>query len=355
MLQSIQTKIANASRLDRDEALFLLQEADLLEVGKLADGLRRRLHPHGRVTFVVDRNVNYTNVCQSKCKFCAFYRDADAADAYLLDFDTIFAKIAELVERGGTQLLMQGGLHPELRIDWFEELFREIKRRYPQLQVHSLSPAEVIHTAKLSGLSMAECLRRMQAAGLDSVPGGGAEVLVDEVRSEISPNKIGWRDWAAVMKEAHRLGMRTTATMMFGSKERPEDIVEHLFRVREIQAETGGFTAFIPWTFQPANTELGGETASGVEYLKVLALSRIVLDNVANIQASWVTQGAMMAQVALFFGANDLGGTMLEENVVAAAGCSFRMSQEEVIEIARGAGFIPAKRNTRYEILETYE
>jgi cyclic dehypoxanthinyl futalosine synthase len=201
---------------------------------------------------------------------------------------------------------------------------------------------------------MPECLARLKAAGLDSVPGGGAEVLVDSVRSEISPNKIGWRDWAAVMEEAHRIGMKTTATMMFGSRERPEDIVEHLFRVREIQAKTDGFTAFIPWTFQPGGTELGGETASGVEYLKVLALSRIVLDNVPNIQASWVTQGAMMAQVALFFGANDLGGTMLEENVVAAAGCSFRMSREEVVEIARGAGFIPAKRNTRYEILEEY-
>jgi len=354
MLQSIQTKIAEAAQIDRQEALFLLSRADLLTVGKLADAVRRQKHPHGRVTFVVDRNVNYTNVCQSQCKFCAFYRDADAEDAYLLDTETIFAKIAELVERGGTQLLMQGGLHPELKIDWFEALFREIKRRFPQLQVHSLSPAEVIHTARLSEISMAECLQRMQAAGLDSVPGGGAEVLVDTVRQEISPNKIGWRDWADVMEEAHRLGMRTTATMMFGSKERPEDIVEHLFRIREIQAKTAGFTAFIPWTFQPDNTELGGETASGVEYLKVLALSRLILDNIDNIQASWVTQGAMMAQVALFFGANDLGGTMLEENVVAAAGCSFRMSQDEVIEIARGAGFIPAKRNTHYEVLEEY-
>jgi cyclic dehypoxanthinyl futalosine synthase len=201
---------------------------------------------------------------------------------------------------------------------------------------------------------MPECLIRLQAAGLDSVPGGGAEVLVDEVRKEISPNKIGWRDWAAVMEEAHGLGMRTTATMMFGSREKPEDIVHHLFRIREIQAKTGGFTAFIPWTFQPGGTELGGETATGVEYLRVLALARIVLDNVENIQASWVTQGAMMAQVALFFGANDLGGTMLEENVVAAAGCSFRLSTEEIIEIARGAGFLPAKRNTKYEILEIY-
>jgi cyclic dehypoxanthinyl futalosine synthase len=331
-----------------------LTEADLLAVGRLADDIRRRRHPHGRVTFVVDRNVNYTNVCQSQCKFCAFYRQADAPDAYVLSYEEIFAKIQELVERGGTQLLMQGGLHPDLRIDWFEALFRELKRRFPTVQVHSLSPAEVVHITQLSDLTMPECLRRLQAAGLDSVPGGGAEVLVDEVRQEISPNKIGWRDWAAVMAEAHRLGMKTTATMMFGSREKPEDIVEHLFRVREIQARTGGFTAFIPWTFQPGGTELGGETASGVEYLKVLALSRIVLDNIENLQASWVTQGAMLAQVALFFGANDLGGTMLEENVVAAAGCSFRLSTEEIIDLARGAGFVPAKRNTKYEILQTY-
>lgn len=354
MFKIIQNKITDNVPLDRTQALWLLTEADLLQIGRLADGVRRRKHPQGRVTFVVDRNVNYTNVCQSKCKFCAFYRDADATDAYLLDTETIYAKIAELVERGGTQLLMQGGLHPSLKIEWFELLFCEIKRRFPRVQIHSLSPAEVIHTAKLSDISMPECLQRMQAAGLDSVPGGGAEVLVDEVRQEISPNKIGWRDWADVMEEAHRLGMRTTATMMFGSKESPEDIVEHLFRVREIQEKTGGFTAFIPWTFQPDNTELGGETASGVEYLKVLALSRLVLDKIDNIQASWVTQGAMMAQAALFFGANDLGGTMLEENVVAAAGCSFRMSQDDVVEIARGAGFIPAKRNTHYEILEEY-
>jgi len=354
MLKTIQKKIAAGVPLDRQEALWLLADADLLEIGKLADGIRKKKHPEGRVTFVVDRNVNYTNVCTSQCRFCAFYRQAEATDAYLLDYETIHGKIAELVAFGGTQLLMQGGLHPELKIEWFEELFTQIRQRFPQVQIHSLSPAEVIHIARLSEISMAECLRRLQKAGLASVPGGGAEVLVDAVRKEISPNKIGWRDWAAVMEEAHALGMRTTATMMFGSRERPEDIVEHLFRVRGIQERSGGFTAFIPWTFQPTNTELGGETASGVEYLKVLALSRIVLDNVDNVQASWVTQGARMAQVALFFGANDLGGTMLEENVVAAAGCAFSLSQEEVVEIARGAGFIPAKRNTLYEILEEY-
>lgn len=354
MLERIAGKISRGAGINRAEALRLLTETDLLAVGKLADGIRRKRHPHNRVTFVIDRNVNYSNVCVSKCKFCAFYRNDGDADAYLLDRETIHGKIQELVDHGGTQLLMQGGLHPTLTIDWFEELFRGIKTRFPQVQIHSLSPAEVIHVGKLSGLSMPECLKRLQAAGLDSVPGGGAEVLVDEVRQEISPNKIGWRDWAAVMEEAHAQGMRTTATMMFGSKEKPTDIVEHLFRVREIQEKTGGFTAFIPWTFQPSNTELGGTTATGVEYLKVLALSRIVLDNVENIQASWVTQGARMAQVALFFGANDLGGTMLEENVVAAAGCSFRMSIEEIINLARGGGFIPAKRDTLYRILEEY-
>jgi cyclic dehypoxanthinyl futalosine synthase len=354
MIEKIVKKIESGRPLTRKDAVFLLTEADLLAVGKLADGIRRSKHPDQRVTFVVDRNVNYTNVCESQCKFCAFYRNADDRDAYLLDFETIFAKVRELVDNNGTQLLMQGGLHPELKVEWFEDLFRQLKQRFPQLQIHSLSPAEVIHVAKLSGISMAECLQRLQAAGLDSVPGGGAEVLVDAVRREISPNKIGWRQWAAVMEEAHRLGMRTTATMMFGSRERPEDIVEHLFRIRNIQKKTGGFTAFIPWTFQPDHTELGGETAGGVEYLKVLALARIVLDNIDNIQASWVTQGAGMAQVALFFGANDLGGTMLEENVVAAAGIKFRMSTEEIIELARGAGFIPARRTTAYEILKEY-
>ncbi len=354
MLKRIRQKIESARPLDRQEALFLLTEADLLAVGRLADGVRRRLHPQGRVTFVVDRNVNYTNVCESRCRFCAFYRQADAADAYLLSYGAILRKVEELVEHGGTQLLMQGGLHPDLTIAWFEEIFGEIRRRFPGVQIHSLSPAEVIHIARVSGLSMPECLGRLHEAGLASLPGGGAEVLVDEVRQEISPNKIGWRDWAAVMEEAHRLGMPTTATLMFGSRERPEHLVEHLLRIREIQARSGGFTAFIPWTFQPANTELGGETASGVEYLKVLALSRLVLDNVPNLQASWVTQGAMLAQVSLFFGANDLGGTMLEENVVAAAGCSFRLSREEIIEIARGAGFTPARRTTTYEILEIF-
>lgn len=354
MIDIIQAKVHAGRPLDPEQALWLLTQADLLEIGSLADTVRQQKHPQGQVSFVVDRNINYSNVCESKCKFCAFYCDADSDRAYLLDYATIFAKVQELVDLGGTQLLMQGGLHPDLKIEWFEELFRQLCERFPQVQIHSLSAAEICHIAELSGLSMPQCLERLQAAGLKSLPGAGAEVLVDEVRQQISPNKIGWQRWGEVMETAHGLGMRTTATMMFGSTETPADIVEHLFRIREIQARTGGFTAFIPWTFQPDNTELGGETASGIDYLKVLALSRILLDNIDNIQASWVTQGAEMAQVALFFGANDLGGTMLEENVVAAAGISFRMTQQEIIALAQGAGFTPVRRTTEYQILEEY-
>lgn len=341
-------------RVDRDEALRLLAGADLLTLGMRADKIRRFMHPENRVTFVIDRNVNYTNICETKCSFCAFYRDKTAEDAYVLAQDEIFDKIDELVRQGGTQLLMQGGLNPELSIDFFVELFRKIKTRFPGVQNHSLSPAEVVCIATHSDLSVAETISRLKNAGLDSIPGGGAEILVDEVRSSISPKKIGWRQWADVMLKAAALGMPTTATMMFGSREKPEDIVEHLFRIRELQDAGGSFTAFIPWTYQPGNTELGGMTASGVEYLKVLALSRIVLDNINNIQASWVTQGAKMAQVALFFGANDLGGTMLEENVVAAAGCSFRMSCKEMVALIRAAGFQPAQRSTTYTILREF-
>ncbi|HTY21175.1 MAG TPA: cyclic dehypoxanthinyl futalosine synthase, partial [Geobacteraceae bacterium] len=325
MLESISAKISGGETITRSEALWLLEESDLLDAGKLADEIRRRLHPENTVTFVVDRNVNYTNICESGCRFCAFYRDHDSADAYLLADEEIYRKIGELVDAGGTQLLMQGGLHPELGIEWFERVFRGIKERFPMVQNHSLSPAEITQIARVSGLAVKEVLLRLKEAGLDSIPGGGAEILVDRVRREISPKKIGWEGWAEVMTEAASLGMPTTATMMFGSREEPEDIVEHIFRVRELQDKGGTFTAFIPWTYQPGNTELGGKTASGVEYLKVVALARILLGNIPNIQASWVTQGAKMAQVALFFGANDLGGTMLEENVVAAAGCTFRM------------------------------
>jgi cyclic dehypoxanthinyl futalosine synthase len=346
---------SSAGKIDREEALELLISGDLLVVGKRADTIKRQFHPEAVVTFVVDRNVNYTNICDSKCSFCAFYRNKDAADAYILSREQIYEKIAELVAQGGTQLLMQGGLNPDLKIDFFEELFREIRKRFTTIQNHSLSPAEITCIADNSGLSLDETLFRLKEAGLDSIPGGGAEILVDEVRNSISPRKIGWCQWSEVMLKAAALGMPTTATMMFGSCEKPEDIVEHLFRVREIQENGGSFTAFIPWTYQPGNTELGGTTATGVDYLKVLALSRIVLHNIPNIQASWVTQGAKMASVALFFGANDLGGTMLEENVVAAAGCSFCMSQHEMISLIHGAGFRAAQRTTTYSIIREFQ
>lgn len=341
-------------KITRVEALELLKNEDLLKLGKMADKIRHSLHPENRVTFVVDRNVNYTNICSSKCTFCAFYRDSKSEEAYLLTKEAISEKISELVTRGGTQLLMQGGLNPDLKIEFFEELFRDIKRKFPEIQNHSLSPAEIDSIASVSGLTLDETLIRLKQAGLDSIPGGGAEILVDEVRRKISPGKIGWQRWSQVMLKAAELGMPTTATMMFGTGESAEDVVEHIFRIRELQSSGASFTAFIPWTYQPGNTQLGGTVATGVEYLRVLSLARIILDNIQNIQASWVTQGAKMAQLALFFGANDLGGTMLEENVVAAAGCSFRMSQQEMIDLIRSAGFLAVQRNTTYSTVREF-
>lgn len=341
---------AGNARLGAEDGLTLLREADLLTLGELAGGARKRLHPGRQVTFIVDRNINYTNVCVNKCKFCAFYREAGSPEAYILTKDEIFRKIEETIALGGTQILMQGGVHPDLGIEYFEDLFSSIKSRFT-IQVHSLSPSEISYVARKAAISVADALKRLKHAGLDSIPGGGAEILVDRVREQVSPNKIRWRDWMDVMKEAHRLGMPTTATMMFGSLETQEEIIQHLVRLRDLQDETQGFTAFIPWTYQPGNTELGGRSATAVEYLKVLALSRIMLDNFRNIQASWVTQGAKIAQVALEFGANDFGSTMIEENVVAAAGVTFRMTRQEIVNIIKDAGYTAAQRDTTYNIL----
>ena len=345
-------KATQGKRLDLDEGLTLLKEADLLTLGELANSVRKRLHPERIVTFIVDRNINYTNICINKCKFCAFYRTEDSPDAYLLTKEDIFRKIEETIAQGGTQILMQGGVHPDLCMEYFEDLFSSIKSRYT-IQIHSLSPAEISYVAKKSHISILNALKRLKASGLDSIPGGGAEILVDRVREKVSPNKIRWQEWAEVMKTAHQIGMLTTATMMFGSLETQNEILEHLVRLRDIQDETRGFSAFIPWTYQPGNTELGGRSATAVEYLKTLALSRIMLDNFKNIQASWVTQGAKIAQVALEFGANDFGSTMIEENVVAAAGITFRMTRQEIINIIKDAGYTPAQRDTKYNILKT--
>jgi cyclic dehypoxanthinyl futalosine synthase len=347
-------KASLGKRLDAEEGLVLFKRADLLTLGELATSVRRRLHRERLVTFIIDRNINYTNICINKCKFCAFYRDAENPEAYVLSKKEIFKKIEETIAQGGTQILMQGGVHPDLGIDYFEELFSSIKERFA-IQIHSLSPAEISFIAKKANISILDTLLRLRASGLESIPGGGAEILVDRVRKKVSPNKIRWKQWAEVMRTAHKIGMPTTATMMFGSLETDKEILEHLVRLRDVQDETRGFTAFIPWTYQPGNTELGGRSATAVEYLKVLALSRIMLDNFDNIQASWVTQGAKIAQVALEFGANDFGSTMIEENVVAAAGVTFRMNQQEIINVIRDAGYIPAQRNTRYNILKRYD
>jgi len=350
-LKKIITKTFQGKRLGADEGLALLKSADLLTLGELANDVRKRLHPERVVTFIVDRNINYTNICVNKCKFCAFYREAGSPEAYILSKEDIFKKIEETIAQGGTQILMQGGVHPDLGIEYFEDLLSSIKSRF-SIQIHSLSPAEIDYLARKADISILNTLERLKAAGLDSIPGGGAEILVDRVRKKVSPNKIRWKQWADVMKTAQQLGMPTTATMMFGSVETQKEIVEHMVKLRDIQDETHGFTAFIPWTYQPGNTKLGGRTATAVEYLKTLALSRIMLDNFANVQASWVTQGAKIAQVALEFGANDFGSTMIEENVVAAAGITFRMTRQEIVNLILDAGYVPAQRDTTYNILK---
>ncbi|RJQ55414.1 MAG: dehypoxanthine futalosine cyclase [Actinobacteria bacterium] len=343
---------AGGRRLSEEQAVDLFG-ADLLDLGRAADEVRRRLHPEPVVTFIIDRNVNYTNVCSSGCSFCAFYRNEDDPEAYLLSQGEIHDKIAETLELEGTAVMLQGGLHPRLGIDYYEKLLRSIKKRFA-IHIHSFGPPEIVHVAKVSGLSVKETLRRLRDSGLDSLPGGGAEILVDEVRHKISPNKISSRPWMEVMRAAHEIGMKTTATMMFGSIESYADRVEHMRLIRDLQDGTAGFRAFIGWTYQPGHTQLGGETASGLDYLKTLAIARLYLDNVENIQASWVTQGPKIGQLALAFGANDLGSTMIEENVVKAAGVSHSVPMESMIRMIRDAGYTPAQRTTAYEIVRTF-
>ncbi|ACX51818.1 Radical SAM domain protein [Ammonifex degensii KC4] len=352
-LEKLLGEVVEGRRLTVKEALYLYREADLLLLGKAASAVRDRLHPERIVTFVVDRNINYTNVCYCSCLFCAFHRRPEDPDAYVLSTEEVLAKVEELVEQGGTQVLLQGGLHPDLGLDYFEELFRAIKARYP-VHLHALSPPEIIHLARKEKLTVREVLERLKAAGLDSVPGGGAEILVNRVRRLISPRKITWQEWMAVMITAFELGLFGSATMMFGTVETVEERIEHLNRLREVQDRTRGFTAFIPWTYQPYNTALGGNPVPTVEYLRLLALSRLFLDNIPNIQASWVTQGTKVGQVALAFGANDFGGTMMEENVVRAAGAAYRTNREEVIRLIKDAGFIPAQRTTDYRIIRFF-
>lgn len=371
MIKEIKKK--DNTRITKEEGLKLFKKADLLDLGQMADGIRKSLHPESIVTFIIDRNINYTNICINKCRFCAFWRDEDDPEAYLLEKDELLKKIEETIQLGGTQILLQGGINPRLDIVYYINLLKEIKNRF-DINVHGFSPPEICFLADKADLTVQETLKLLKDAGLDSIPGGGAEILSDRVREIISPRKIKSKRWLKVMEEAHRLGMRTTATMMFGSVEKAEDIIEHLDAIRSLQDKTGGFTAFIPWSFQPGNTALARSVeqratnknselrtpnselhpASAVEYLRVLAISRIYLDNINNIQASWVTQGIKLAQVALRFGANDFGSTMIEENVIASTGVSYRVSKKDIIKAIKDAGFKPAQRNTYYKIIQYF-
>ncbi|HET7294793.1 MAG TPA: cyclic dehypoxanthinyl futalosine synthase [Vicinamibacteria bacterium] len=349
--ETIERKVLAGERLSRDEGVALLREGELLELGQLADAVRERLHPERIVTYIIDRNINYTNVCTAQCAFCAFYRDLPSREGYLLSKQELAQKIEETMALGGRQLLLQGGLHPDLGIEYYEGLFRWIKTTYPEVWIHGLSPAEVNHVCRVSALDLETTLRRLMAAGLDSIPGGGAEILSDRVRAIIGIAKGTTKDWLDVMEAAHRLGMRTTATMMFGHVETLEERIDHLLHLRGLQDSTGGFTAFIAWTFQPENTAMAGEELSSFEYLRTLAVARVMLDNFPNVQASWVTQGGKIGQVSLRFGANDFGSLMIEENVVSAAGAHFRLTEAEIARNIQDAGFVPKRRTMHYQIV----
>ncbi len=351
-LDRIADKVRAGARVAPDEALALYREAPTALLGQLADHVRARKHPDNIVTYIIDRNVNYTNVCVAKCTFCAFYRDVGSPEGYVLGFDELFRKIDETIAVGGVQLLLQGGHNPDLPLTWYEDLFRAIKERYPSFKLHALSPPEVIHLSRLSQLPVSAVIQRLIVAGLDSIPGGGAEILVDRVRKILHCyGKATSDEWLDVMRHAHRAGLRTTATMMYGTVETDEERLEHLLRLRALQDETGGFTAFITWSYQPEHTELAGAEATGIDYLRTLAIARIVLDNFDNLQASWVTQGGKVGQLSLAFGANDMGSVMIEENVVRAAGAAYCMDEVEIVRNIEDAGFAAKRRNMHYELL----
>jgi cyclic dehypoxanthinyl futalosine synthase len=347
-------RVVAGERLDHDDLLALFEGGSLLELGQAAHAVRERMAGSEAATYIIDRNINYTNVCVYRCRFCAFYRTLGDADAYLLPFEKIAAKVAETVAAGGTGILLQGGVHPELRIEYYEDLLRQLKASFPHVHLHAFSVPEIWYLAKIERTPVREVIRRLMAAGLESIPGGGAEILEDETRRRIwSRAKASTRQWLDTHREAHLLGLRTTATMMFGVGEPFAARVEHLIGVRELQDETGGFTAFIPWTFQERDTELEDEVeaSGGCDYLRTLAISRLACDNITHVQGSWVTQGPKVGELSLLFGADDLGSIMLEENVVAAAGAEFRMSQADMERIIRGAGYTPRQRRTLYEPL----
>ncbi|WMU93199.1 cyclic dehypoxanthine futalosine synthase [Microcystis phage MaAM05] len=349
----------SSQRIDENEALRLLREASLFELGLMAEAVKERFHPPGSpVTFVIDRNVNYTNVCNVDCLFCAFYRHKDDADAYTLNYFQIKEKTQELVDAGGTQLLLQGGVNPDLPFEYYLDVVRNLRKDFPTLTIHSFSPTEIAYMTHITGESLQWVIEQLIEAGISSIPGAGGEILHDDIRRKVSHKKVSTHDWLEVMEVAHGLGLKTSATMMFGMMEEDWHIVDHLFQIRNLQDKTGGFLSFIPWTFQKLNTKLEklpNPPATGVEYLKVSALARIVLDNIPNIGASWITQGLKIGQTALKMGANDMGGLLLEENVVTQCGINpTRKSVDEMVKVIHRAGFDAAQRDTAYNILQTY-
>jgi cyclic dehypoxanthinyl futalosine synthase len=353
IVAAILRKAVDGDRLTLEEGVTLLKDADLLSLGQAADLVSKRLHPEPYRTFNIDRNINYTNVCAAVCDFCAFYRKVGDAEAYVLDRPVLLDKIRETVELGGDQILMQGGLNPELPFDWYLELLRDIKSHYPQVNIHGFSPPEIFFFAKKFKMSLKEVLGQLKEAGLGSLPGGGGEILVDRVRKEITRGKVLTDGWLDVHRAWHELGGISTATMMYGHIETLEERVEHFDRVRQLQDETGGLTAFISWTFQPEHTDMAQVLAAGAfEYLRTQAVSRLYLDNVPNIQSSWVTQGPKIGQLALYFGANDMGSLMIEENVVASAGTVYYLSLEQIKRAIRESGYIPRQRNVFYEYID---
>jgi len=348
-------KAVAGSRLTEAEGLQLLESHDLTALGEAANAVTKRLHPEPFRTYNIDRNINYTNACTAVCDFCAFYRPPGHEDVYVLERDVLLKKIEETVELGGDQILLQGGLHPKFKLEWYEEMLRDIKAHFPQVNVHGFSPPEIFHFTKLNNLSLEVVLERLKSAGLGSLPGGGGEILVDRVRKEITRGKVLTSDWLNVSRVWHNLGGKSSATMMFGHVETLAERIEHLERIRQLQDETGGFTAFICWTFQPDNTDLSHiPAAGGFEYLKTQAVSRLYLDNVPNIQSSWVTQGEKIGQMALLFGANDMGSLMIEENVVAEAGTVHYLSIETIRRCIEETGYIPRQRNVFYEYIDEF-
>ncbi len=346
-------RVVAGRRLLPHEGLILLESNDLAALARAADDVTRRKHPEDYRTYNIDRNVNYTNICVSGCRFCAFHCKPGAGDGYVIERDELYRKIEETIELGGDQILMQGGMHPDLTIDWYEDLVRGIRERFPQINVHGFSPTEIEHMGQVSKLSTADVLERLKSAGLGSLPGGGAEILVDRVRNKLSPCKVSADRWLEICRQWHKIGGRGSATMMFGHVETLAERIEHLERLRQVQDETGGFTAFIAWTFQPGNTELADQRkVCPCEELKMLAGTRLYLDNFSNLQASWVTQGLTVGQMALRFGANDMGSLMIEENVVAAAGTRFHTNEAETRRAIERAGYSVRRRNVFYELVD---